>query len=124
MLRGFLKTDNIYDIIHPFYVLTKLNGLSPFSIIGDRRNGKIQTTFMDFIWFIWALVVRIGILFINFNENYSLNKNITVLIDGGSWLALIIATFNICLMCLINGLARHKIWNMFRRLYQFDCEVR
>ena len=78
---------------------------------------------MDFILYCIALIARGAIFVMNFNKNYSLNKNITVLIDGGSWFALIVATFDIFLMCLINGLFRHKIWNMFGKIYHFDCEV-
>lgn len=118
-----LKVYTIWDSIQVFYYVTKSLGYAVFSIDGKIQNGKIRSTFWDLL-IVFFLYVSVGsIIYFNYTMDLSVVSTNSFIIDMGNRLVTLFMVSNVLSSSLINGLRRHEIWSVFKKLSDFDKEV-
>ena len=121
--KYFLTGETVYDVNYPFYLFTKGGGLLPVTIVGDRTDGIIRTTFVDWVFFAYIMGFFCYTFFINIVHDKSSTYYDSNLLNSGSKLAVLIATLNSIIGPMVNVKNRHKIWDCLNKFHQFDLKV-
>jgi hypothetical protein len=117
------EADNIYDVIKYVFLCSKLVGFSPFSIVGDVKNGVIKTTMIDLVWCSVVFSTMSYILYANITENLSLQQTNSIVVEKGGKIILIIAIINLMFVTFTTFLNRNRVWNIVQKIHQCDCQV-
>lgn len=119
----FLTGETVYDINYPFYLFTKCSGFLPITIVGDRKDGVIRSSFVDWAFFAYILGFFSYVFYVNINYDISSAYFESALINSGNKLAITIATSNSILGPMMNVKNRYKIWDCITQIYHFDLKV-
>lgn len=117
------KSYNIWNSVWPFHVVMKFCGYACFSIVGDIRDGKIQSKFSDIFTLITSLLITSALIYLNYAYNLSLISTSSRVINIGSRFVLLFGISNVFFSSLLMFTRRHKVWSIYTRCHKFDDEM-
>lgn len=123
MLEKLISGDSVYDVIYPFFIFIKYAGLFPLSITGDRKNGVVRTTILDWFLCINFLIGGFCMLYVNLKYDTAMTRFESPLINSGNNLATFVAIVNLLCTIIMNAKERFNIWDCLRKFHLFDLEV-
>lgn len=123
-MREAPAKQSIWSTVIPIYRVLRVFGLTPFSVVGEIKNGKIKSNVFDGLQLCIVLCVQLYVLYINFKEDLSMSRTNSPLIDKGAYLIENFNVLNILLGTSFYAVYRKKIWRIFSKFYQFDKEVK
>lgn len=113
----------VWYTVKPFYLILKIFGLGPFTVVGDIKDGKIRTRSWDVLYTMLVMGVQVCVLHLNITHDMSLSRTNSILIDIGAQYVEIFNGFNVLFGTCLYAFYRKKIWGMFLKFHEFDCEV-
>lgn len=118
--------NNIFKLIYPVYILSRIFGLLPFSMGLNSRKTCIwlRVNVIDFIWFVTSIVIYAGFTGYLFTMplSASLPYDSYIMKIGG--ILILISGYLMAIISIIADMInRKKILKILRLFHDFDCKV-
>jgi hypothetical protein len=118
-----LQSDSLYDVVKYVFLCCKLVGFAPFSVVGDVKNGVIQSTMIDVAWCSVVFSTMFYILYANLTENILLQQTNSIVVQKGGRVILLIAIINLMFVAFSTFVSRHRVWKILGKIHWCDCQV-
>lgn len=117
--------DSVFSVILWVYVISRLFGFWPFSIVFDekRKTSNARVTITDWIWFFVAIVLYASFIYFNDLDKYKDLPHSFIEICA-SQLTLIGGNMIAILSIIMDMLNRGRICRVIEMFNEFDAEVR
>jgi 7tm Chemosensory receptor len=117
------QSDSLYDVVKCVFLCTKLVGFAPFSVVGDVKNGVIQSTMIDVAWCSAVFSSLLYILYANLMENILLQQTNSIVVEKGGRVILLIAIINLMFIAFSTFVNRHRVWKILGKIHRCDSQV-
>lgn len=115
--------QNIYDVVHNPFAISRIFGFAPISIVGDMADGIIRVKYFDVIRNLFQIVLCASVIYMNLSINLTLLETSSVLINLSSRGAAVGMSMNIFLAVVVFALQSGNLWSIIRNLNEVDQEV-
>lgn len=117
------KHNTIYDIIKPFYTISRFIGLASYTIIGNVTDGIVQTKLVDIIPLMGTLGIQLYLLYFNLQNDLKLNRTSSAIVNQGGRLATGLSLVNLVFATIINHYFKHTVWGFIAGIHKCDLQV-
>lgn len=116
---------NVYRIIYPVYILTRLFGLASFTVECDSLKSNIlaYVSFFDFTWFLTTVFIYAAIAIFCIMQTTSNLTSDSYIMTIGSNLFLIFGYLMATVSVIIDMTNRNRIVQFMNILNEFDQKV-
>jgi hypothetical protein len=116
------KPRNIYDAVHPFYLILKLLGFVSFSFKESLDGVQIMTTIYDTIYFIMIFLVHLTLFSALFFRSFVFGTN-SVVFQQGTFTLMLLEILTVIIGITYQFLKKKSLMKFLEILHEFDGMV-
>lgn len=117
------KHNTIYDIIKPFYTISRFIGFASYTIIGNDTDGTVETKLVDLIPLMGTLGIQLYLIYFNFLNDLKLNRTSSAIVNQGGRLASGLGLVNLMVATIINHSLKNTVWGYIAGIHKCDLKV-
>ena len=122
-IQSIFKSRDIYDIISPFYHISKILGVAPFNIVSKQKKKTAKQTIPNCIWCLLHVLAYLGLVYKSIYIKENFRQTGSIILDNGFTFLL---QFACCLMAfdlITNFFVVKKAFAVINDLNEFDIKV-